>query len=52
MVKKNGGNYNSLARMLSNNVRNITRIILVETGILISIWAMMLIVEIGNNSEE
>ena len=23
---KNGGNYNSLARMLSNNVRNITRI--------------------------
>ena len=26
---KNGGNYNSLARMLSNNVRNITRIMYV-----------------------
>ena len=52
---KNGGNYSSLARMLSNNVRNITRImkrdrVLLEIGILISILAMILILEIGNKS--
>ena len=35
--------------MLSNNVRNR---VLVEIGILISIWAVILIMEMGNNSEE
>ena len=55
---KNRGNYSSLARMLSNYVRNITRImlrdrVLVEIGILLNFnMGYDANSGIGNNSEE